>query len=78
MGEKVKFSVATRDGVVEKTGQILNIKNSNENWSVYELENGNKLKIKQIVTKVVMLDDEKDLFGKPVFRLQAQPVIVVE
>ncbi len=77
MGKEIEVIVPTPKGMQKKKGHIVNVKSSKENWSEYELENGSTLRLKQVVVQVVLLD-EKDDSGKPVYQISANPIIVVE
>ena len=77
MGKRVTVNVPTPTGLVPKEGEIIEVKTSTENWSSYELEDGSTLKVKQVLVKVIKLD-EKDHEGKPVYITEAQPIISVQ
>ncbi len=78
MGKEITVNVPMPNGqTVQKKGQIINITNEDEKWSMYSLENGSTLKIKQVITKVIMLD-EKDPSGKPIYQIEASPIITVD
>lgn len=77
MGKKVTVNIPTPNGLESKTGEIIDVKTSNENWSSYELEDGSVLKVKQVLIKVIKLD-EKDAEGKPIYITEAQPVISIQ
>ena len=55
----------------------MKILNTIEPWSEYTLEDGHTLKIKQIVTKIIKLD-ETDPLGNPVYVSEGQAVMSVE
>lgn len=77
MGKKVQTMIMTPNGPEQKFGELMNIVNSKEQWSEYELEDGNKLKIKQVVTKIIKLD-ELDPLGNPIYVSEAQHIMTVE
>ena len=78
MGKEVIINIPTPDGkIVQKKGRTVDIRTENENWSSYTLENGAVLKVKQVITKVIMLD-EKDPLGKPIYQIEASPIITVD
>lgn len=78
MGKEIVVNVQMPNGqIVQKTGHVVNIENEEEKWSTYALENGATLKVKQVITKVIMLD-EKDPFGKPIYQVEASPIITVD
>lgn len=76
MGDKINIKVNTPDGIQEKRGEIIEIKSSNEAWSEYVLENGHKIKVKQIITQVVKLE-ENDKVGNPEYVVQTAPLMSV-
>ncbi|MDR0942751.1 MAG: hypothetical protein LBM19_04060 [Holosporales bacterium] len=65
------------DGTVQqKSVEYMNIKECNEPWSEYRLENGTIIRLRQVVTQIVRLE-EKDSNGKPIYMVQgSQPIIV--
>ena len=78
MGKEIEVNVPMPNGqFVQKHGQIIDIKDEEEKWSTYKLENGSTLKVKQVITKVIMLD-EKDSSGKPIYQIEASPIITVD
>jgi len=78
MGKEVTINIPTPDGkFVQKKGKIVDVLSEKENWSSYTLENGAVLKVKQVITKVIMLD-EKDPLGKPIYQIEASPIITVD
>ncbi|MDI9609868.1 MAG: hypothetical protein QXU31_08405 [Archaeoglobaceae archaeon] len=46
-----------------------------DDWNEYELEDGSRIKIKTIVTKVLRLDGFYDAYGNPVYIIQSQMVV---
>ena len=77
MGKRTTVKVPTPTGIVTKEGVIVDVKTATENWSSYELEDGSVLKVKQVLIKVIKLD-ECDNEGKPVYITEAQPIISVQ
>ena len=78
MGKEIMVNVQLPDGqIVQKQGHVIDIDSEEEKWSTYSLRNGATLKVKQVVTKVIMLD-EKDPFGKPIYQIEASPIITVD
>lgn len=77
MGKRTTVNVPTPNGMVQKEGTIVDVVNSSEVWSSYELEDGTVLKVKQVLVKVVKLD-EKDIEGKPIYLTEAQPIVSVQ
>ena len=77
MGKRTTVNVPTPNGMLQKEGTVIDIVNSSEVWSSYTLEDGTILKVKQVLVKVVKLD-EKDINGKPVYLTEAQPIVSVQ
>lgn len=46
-----------------------------DDWNEYELEDGSRIRIKTIVTKVLRLDGFYDAHGNPVYIIQSQMVV---
>lgn len=51
---------------------------SEENWSVYKLSDGTKLRIKPVVVKVARVKGEYKPDGSPVYTIEAQNVVGTE
>lgn len=77
MGKRVSTFVMTPSGPSQKDGEVMKILNTIEPWSEYTLEDGHTLRIKQIVTKIIKLD-ETDPLGNPVYVSEGQAVMSVE
>jgi len=54
------------------------INQANENWNQYLLEDGSVVKIKLVATKIVRVDNEYDLEGKPIYFIQSTNVLAVD
>lgn len=77
MGKRTIVNVPTPTGIVQKQGTIIDVVESSEVWSSYKLEDETVLKVKQVLVKVVKLD-EKDAEGKPIYLTEAQPIVSVQ
>jgi hypothetical protein len=52
----------------------MEIKNTNEAWSEYSLEDGNRIRMKQAVVSIIKTD-QRNLDGTPLYVIQSQPII---
>lgn len=77
MGNRTTINVPTPTGIIQKEGTIIDVVESSEVWSSYKLEDGTVLKVKQVLVKVVKLD-EKDPTGKPIYLTEAQPIVSIQ
>jgi hypothetical protein len=75
--ERVKVDVATPVGNQKKDGTVMEVKSSTEPWTVYELKDGTKIKVKQALIRVVKLD-ETDPLGNPIYITQAAAISLVD
>lgn len=55
----------------------LKIIESKENWSEYKLENGTVIRLKPVVTDIILKDKRKN-DGSPVYSVSFQPVITYD
>jgi len=46
-----------------------------DDWNEYELEDGSRIRIKTVVTKVLRLDEYFDAYGNPIYVIQSQMVV---
>ncbi|MDK2795241.1 MAG: hypothetical protein PWQ22_474 [Archaeoglobaceae archaeon] len=46
-----------------------------DEWNEYELEDGSRIKIRTIITKVLRLDGYFDAYGNPIYVIQSQMVV---
>ncbi len=70
MGEKIQFNVS--GNTIE--GEIINFKAINEDWSEYQLENGTKIKVKIVVSKIVK-SNEVNESGQPIYYIQSSNIV---
>jgi hypothetical protein len=75
--KRIKINVNENGRVVPREGIEIGILKQNEPWSEYELEDGNKLRIKQIVLKVIKLDT-KDALGNPIYITKGQNIVDID
>ena len=64
------------DGKQMDTAPV-DVNESIERWSEYELADGSKVKIKQVLTSIERVIDYFDAVGNPVYVVSAQPVVAV-
>ncbi|MDR2632117.1 MAG: hypothetical protein LBC51_00650 [Treponema sp.] len=77
MGDKVKFLLPETNGQsTETTGESMEIIEAKEPWAEYILEDGAKIRAKQVVMKIVKLN-QKNPDGTPVYILQGHPMMFV-
>jgi hypothetical protein len=69
--------VPTESGLEEKQGQILEITQNDDFKGEYTLEDGTIIRVRAIVVQAVKVDDMFDSLGKPVYQVQAQPIISI-
>lgn len=49
-----------------------------ESWNEYQLNDGNLLKVKLVVTKVSKATNEKTIDGKPLYLIKSQNIVILE
>ena len=78
MAEKMKVSYPdpATGSLSEDVGEIINMLEAKEPWSEYVLEDGNKIRAKQVITNIVKLD-KIGQDGNPIYVLQSQQVLFV-
>jgi hypothetical protein len=59
------------------TGQEINFESKGENWNIYLLEDGTKLRVKLVVLDVARLDEYNNV-GEPLYQFRAQQLVNVE
>ena len=59
-------------------GTFLDFKSLTEDWNTYRLEDGTKLKIKTIVTKVFRLEGSYNKEGDPIYNVQSTNIVTTE
>ena len=77
-GEPSEFLPPIHEIVKRKKPIEVEIKgvSGGEEWNVYELENGDILQIKAIITKVLKIEGYYDKHGNPIYVVQSQLVVV--
>ena len=55
-------------------GKIIDVLSANERWNEYKLADGNLLRVKVIVTKVIKIEGQTDPQGNPTYFFQSQCV----
>ena len=71
-----KKKIRKPDGT-EVVGSEIPVQQSTEPWSEYLLEDGSVIRIKQVLTQAVRLDNEYDKDGNPVYVVQGTSIVVV-
>lgn len=71
-----KVKVQLPDGKVAE-GTEVSVEESSEKWSEYNLADGAKIRIKQLVVQVIRLDGQYDPEGNPMYTVKGSPVMVV-
>jgi hypothetical protein len=74
MAEPRKFPYQNR--MVE--GEEIEFESKGEQWNIYTLADGSKLKLKLVMMEVMRLVNEHDALGNPVYVFTAQQVVGVE
>ena len=73
MADKMKIPIKNPDGsLAHKLGTLLEVTDSNEPWAEYTLQDGTKIRIKQVLTSIVQLEGETDSHGHPIYSMQFQ------
>ncbi len=70
MGDRIKVKI--KDQEVE--GEIINIYSAREDWNEYVLEDGTKIKLKVVVSKIIRTD-LIDNSGDPVYLVNSTNVV---
>ena len=77
MAEKMKILVPDLTGqMTEAVGENMDICEAKEPWSEYMLEDGSKIKVKQVAINIVKLE-QKNPDGTPNYIIQGQTIISV-
>ena len=58
-------------------GIEVRIAESNERWSELTLEDGTVIRVKQNVASVILIPDEYDSEGRPVYVVNSVPAVVI-
>ena len=53
------------------------IRKANEHWNEYELEDGNIIKIKLVVVKMIKADAKNELTGEPIYISNTQNLMTL-
>lgn len=69
----ITLKARTDKGEEEIKGKLVNVKNSNEQWSEYELEDGTKVLVKHVLIKIIDTN-QTNQDGTKVYATQFQPV----
>jgi hypothetical protein len=75
MAEKTRVTVLTPTGPKETIGEIMDIKDSHEQWSEYRLEDDTTIRLKQAVVSIVKTGEKKP-DGTPIYVIQSQPMVL--
>jgi len=62
----------------EREAKAVEVDDSEENWSIYELSDGTTLRIKPVIVKVARVEGEYKPDGSPVYTIEAQNVVGAE
>lgn len=62
----------------EREATPIDVEDLEEKWSVYELSDGSKLRIKPVVVKVARVEGEYKPDGSPIYTIEAQNVVGIE
>ncbi len=73
----VRRRITVQPGQPPKEAELVEVSNSQENWSQYLLSDGSVLKLKQVVTEVWRVVGEYDADGNPTYVLKSGGVLVV-
>jgi len=60
----------------EVLGQEIDFETEKEDWNVYILKDGTKLKMKSVISTIVRLEDYKQDTGDPIYLVTASNVII--
>jgi hypothetical protein len=56
---------------------VIEIKDSDEKWSVYTLEDGTTIRVRMVVAEVARLVDKYDQEGNPIYVTRGAPMQIV-
>jgi len=62
----------------EREAEAVEVEDSEENWSLYELSDGTTLRVKPVVVKVARIKGEYKPDGSPVYVIETQDVVGTE
>lgn len=54
----------------------ISIRKSTENWNEYELEDGNVIKIKLVLLKILKTVEKNEVTGEPIYMTNTQNLMV--
>lgn len=60
------------------TGQKVNFDIEKENWNLYSLEDGTKLRMRMVVAQVIRLEGEYTADGDPIYVINSTNVVVAD
>lgn len=70
---EIELQIKTEKGDETIKGNLIEIINSKEQWSEYELEDGNILKVKHVAVKIIDVN-KKNPDGTKIYATQFQPI----
>jgi len=56
-------------------GEEMDFENEKEEWNVYKLADGTKLKVKLVLVNVVRSPDKYDPLGNPIYGITSQNIV---
>jgi predicted RNA-binding protein with PUA domain len=68
-----KVQVEFKDKQV--TGEIIDFDVEKENWNVYKLEDGSKLKMRSVVAQIIRIENEYNPQGDPIYLVNSQNIV---
>jgi len=72
----IKTKVLVADEWVN--GEELKFKAKNEDWNIYELEDGTTIKLKTVVTKIVRTEKYHPTRNDPVYQVSSHNIVEAE
>ena len=57
------------------TGQTVEFDVEKENWNIYSLEDGTKLRMRSVVAQLIRLENEYNQQGDPVYLVNSQNIV---
>lgn len=75
-GEPSEFLPPIHELVKKRRPTEIKVKGiSGDDWNEYELENGDRLRIKAVITKVLRVEGYYDKYGNPIYLVQSHLVV---
>jgi hypothetical protein len=77
--QKVQVPFTGPDGQTVQVDAVpVQIEDSTERWNEYTLEDGSRVRLKQVISEFYRVEGRQDVEGNPIYVLRGSPVMVVK